>query len=69
MNITGSKHASMGLCGNLIKAVLKKKICLKKGYSGKLKMKGICRIVFVRIDVEADTRQQNNEKNTVKNKP
>ena len=32
-------------------------------------MKGICRIVFVRIDVEADTRQQNNEKNIVKNKP
>ena len=32
-------------------------------------MKGISRIAFVRIDVEADTRQQNNKKNIVKNKP
>ena len=31
-------------------------------------MKVISRIVFVRIDVEADTRQQN-KKNIVKNKP
>lgn len=29
-------------------------------------MKGISRIVFVRIDAEADTRQQNNKKNIVK---
>lgn len=51
----------MGLCGNLTKAIFK-----KKSYSGKSKMKGISRIVFVRIDAEADTRQQNNKKNIVK---
>lgn len=32
-------------------------------------MKGISRIVFVWIEVEGDTRQQNNKKNIVKNKP
>ena len=32
-------------------------------------MKGISRVVFVRIEVEGDTRQQNNKKNIVKNKP
>ena len=41
----------------------------KWSYSGKSKMKGISRIVFVRIEVEGDTRQQNNKKNIVKNKP
>ena len=32
-------------------------------------MKGISRIVLVWIEVEGDTRQQNNKKNIVKNKP
>ena len=41
----------------------------KWSYSGKSKMKGISRIVFVWIEVEGDTRQQNNKKNIVKNKP
>ena len=41
----------------------------KWSYSGKSKLKGVSRIVFVWIEVEGDTRQQNNKKNIVKNKP